>query len=72
MIKLLLLYCSSLAATWISLNSLLFGLRSWSESGALMPVAAGVLGLAISARLILATVRIYLPPKKDPDKRLID
>ena len=72
MIKLLFLYCSSLAATWISLNSLLFGLRHWSESGALMPVTASALGLLISARLILATVRIYLPPKNDRGKRLID
>lgn len=72
MLKLLILYSSSLAAAWVSLNSLLFGLDNWAETGALMPVAAGGLGLLISARLILATVRIYLPPKNDRDKPLID
>lgn len=72
MLKLLLLYSSSLVAAWISLNSLLFGLDNWVESGALMPVTTGSLGLIISARLILATVRIYLPPQNDRDKPLID
>lgn len=72
MIKLLFLYSSSLAAAWLSLISLLFGLRHWSEPGALMPVAVGSLGLIIAARLILATVRIFLPPKNVRGKRLID
>lgn len=72
MTKLLFLYCSSFAATWISLSSLLFGLRHWSESGALIPVIAGALGLVISARLILATIRIFLPQKNDRGQRLIN
>lgn len=72
MIKLLFLYSSSLAVAWISLNSILFGLNHWPEPGALLPVAAGSLGLAISARLVLATVRIYLPARNDRGKKLID
>lgn len=72
MIKLLLLYFSSLASAWLSLNSLLFGLLNWRQSGALMPVIVGGLGLLISARLILALVRVYLPPKKKRDNQLLD
>lgn len=72
MIKLLFFYFSSLAVTWVSLSSVLFGLAHWRHSGALMPVLAGGLGLAISARLILATVRLYLPNRNNRKKQLID
>ena len=64
MIKLLLLYTLSLALTWISLHSLLFGLTHWAQKGALAPAAAGLLGLILAGRLILATIRVYRPPPK--------
>jgi|GEM_PF-5694874 len=72
MIKLIFLYFSSLAATLVSLSSVLFGLAHWQHSGALMPVLTGGLGLLISARLILATVRLYLPPRNNRTKQLIN
>ncbi|MDR0882662.1 MAG: hypothetical protein LBP55_09015 [Candidatus Adiutrix sp.] len=64
MIKLLLLYTSSLSLAWLSLHSLLFGLAHWAQKGAPVPAAAGLLGLILAGRLILATVRVYRPPPK--------
>ncbi len=70
--KLLILSCSSLTLTWLSLNSLLFALAYWGHDGAFMPALAGGLGLLASARLLLATVRIYLPPKNRRAGGLLD
>lgn len=64
MLKLLVLYISGLGLTWIALCSILFGFSHWRFAGSLMPLLAGLMVLLLAARLLLATVRIYIPPKK--------
>lgn len=64
MIKLCVLYCLGLGLSWLGLCSLMFALANWSSSGSLLPLTAGLLALALGGRFILATVRIYLRPKR--------
>jgi hypothetical protein len=70
-VKIIILYLSGLSLAWLGLNSFLFGLAFWSRDGALMPTAAGLALILLAARLLLALVRLYLPPK-DPQGRLLD
>lgn len=72
MLKLLFLYFSSLGLTWVSLCSIMFGISHWGFSGAFMPVVIGLLILLIAIRLLLATIRIYLPPKNRRIKGVVN
>ena len=69
--KFLFLYCFSLIFGWLGVNSVMIGLAYWDFSGALMPIMAGFLLCLLSARLILATVRMYYPSKGGRDQDLI-
>ena len=69
--KLIILYISGLSLAWLGLHSFLFGLAFWPHDGALMPTVVGLALILLAARLLLALVRIYLPPK-DPPNRLLD
>lgn len=66
MFKLFFLYISGLGLAWIGLCSLMFGMSHWQFKGSIMPLLAGLGILLIAARLLLALIRIYLPPKKRP------
>lgn len=70
--KLIILYCATLAVGWVGLNSLFFGLVNWRQSGALMPTLVGSLLLLVALRLLLALIRIYFPPKNPRGQGLID
>ena len=69
--KFLILYCFSLLFGWLGINSVMIGLAYWEFSGALMPILAGGLLCLLSARLILATIRMYYPSKGTRDQDLI-
>ena len=70
--KLIILYCATLAVGWAGLSSLFFGLGHWDRNGALMPTLAGALLLLLALRLLLALIRIYFPPKNPRGQGLID
>lgn len=69
--KFLFLYCFSLIFGWLGINSILIGLAYWNFAGALMPILAGGLMCLMSARLILATIRMYYRSKGSRDQDLI-
>ena len=66
--KLIIFYCTGLTLAWLGLNAVLVGVGNWSRDGALVPVLAGLMVLWLAVRALLATIRLYLPPKDQRDR----
>lgn len=72
MLKLLFLYFSSLGLTWVGLCSIMFAISHWGFAGAFMPLIIGLVIVLAAVRLLLATIRIYIPPKNKRIKGVVN
>lgn len=72
LLKALFLYIPSFGLAWVGICSVMFALSHWSFKGAFLPLISGLVILLIASRLLLALVRVYLPPKNKRQLGLIN